>query len=127
MKGSQYKLTAKDLRSSLESKPPNFREAFDYRKEPLAPRCFNCEYLAEENMTFHCSLFTVKTSVYNLCDAWKLKEENYISKADDNSSMLVTIASNTGRKTEPLLLVSREQPESNGKTNSLRQIEVERA
>ncbi|MHB1907266.1 MAG: hypothetical protein ACYCQJ_00185 [Nitrososphaerales archaeon] len=120
-------MTADDLLLSLELKPPNFREALDYRKEPLAPRCFNCEYLTEENMTFHCSLFMIKTSVYNLCDAWKLKEENYISKADDNSSMLVTIANDTGRKTEPLLLVSREQSEASGEKNLRQHIEIETA
>jgi hypothetical protein len=88
------KLVLQEIDEDFEKSrtPPNLRESSDYNKEPFAPRCFNCEYLREENLEFYCSKFMTKTKVYQVCDAWESNRKRqefpivFVSRSSDETS-----------------------------------------
>ena len=101
-------MTAQKLDSIAKKTPPNLRESSDYNKEPLAPRCFNCMYMRDENLDFYCSKFMVRTKVYKLCDEWKSNQEGYsiLYSSRLNEQGHETVVQKIVGEYEPLLLVS---------------------
>lgn len=100
-------MTSQKLDSIRKKSPPNLRESSDYNKEPLAPRCFNCMFMRDENLDFYCSKFMVRTKVYKLCDEWKSNHEGYsIVSSPRLNEATHEIQQKIVDEYEPLLLVS---------------------
>jgi hypothetical protein len=99
-------MTAMELEDNIAKKsPPNLRESSDYNKEPLAPRCFNCAYIQDENLDFYCSRFMVKTKVYQVCDVWRSRHEG-------SSLLIASTLLSKGEEAQTQEMVKREISEN---------------